>query len=159
MRVSQLLTQLESLNNETEAACERLDAAQAERDAGEFAAMAMSRIRGHRPAAFRPTAGGSIRMSAEVVDAAMEDDADFDTTVEGLATLPVVIAKALDDADSRLLTAKTGALREASSIGSGGGGDGGGTSTAATGFMSVIAANRGNSLGAGFSSAGSNTAV
>ncbi len=95
MRVSQLMTRLESLNLETEAACERHDTAAAERDAGEFAALAMSRMRGHRPAAFRPTAGGSIRMSAAEVDAAMDDDADFDATVDGIATLPVVLAKAV----------------------------------------------------------------
>ncbi len=95
MRVSQLLTQLESLNLETEAAIERLDTAAAERDADEFATSALSRMRGSRPAAFRPTAGGSLRFSAAEASAAMEDDDDFATTVEGLAALPIVNCKAV----------------------------------------------------------------
>ncbi len=94
MKASEMLTQIATLTATNEAAFARLDEAQAERTADEFAQTALAGM-GKRPAAFKPTAGGSIRMSADVVDAAMEDDLDLEATIDGLAVLPVAICKAI----------------------------------------------------------------
>lgn len=95
MKVSEVMTQLDQLSRDNADACDRLEAAAAERGADEFAHAALARMRGRRPAAYTPSPGRSIRMSAAFASVAMADDQDFDATVEGLATLPVVTAKAI----------------------------------------------------------------